>query len=349
MIEDDKRRQLLREIIAAFEGNGSPVSLHTPQKAKRQGDSFVGSILGRDGRRHPVTLYPVPGVLGIAAVERLATTARDAGGVPIILARAIGREVQSALVEHQLGYLDLAGNCHLELNAGNVVVHVEGRRRVPRPAGSGSLRAGGYRALFVLLADPLLLTHTVRDIGSVAKVSRHAVQSLLARLRDEGVLVRAGRSEHVFTPGGRETCIDRFAAAWVDVLRGELLVGRFRLREKAPRETVAKLEKALRAAGAAFGFGGAVGSSRWIRYLVGNEVTVHIDGWSPDLGRRLGAVPDAQGPLLVFRTMTALDLESSLTETAHPLLVYAELARSPDPRARETARLLLDRIAKGTP
>lgn len=327
-----------------FEGAGSPVTLHVANKPPQRDGSFVGTIRGRDRRRHAVALHPVAGVLGVAAAARLAEAVRNRGRATVVLARAIGSTVQAALVERGVGYLDLAGNCHLELDAGRVLVHVDGRRRAPRPAGAGSLRAAGYRVLFVLLADPTWLERPVRDIGRVANASRHAVQSLLARLRDEGVLVRTGRSEHGFAPGGRETCIDRFAAAWADVLRGDLLVGRFRSRAKEPREAAAALETGLRDAGVAFGFGGAIGSSRWIRYLVGEEVTVHVSGWTPELVRRLGLVPDAQGPLHLFRTMTSLDLESGIAEAVHPLLVYAELARSPDPRAREGAGMLLDRV-----
>ncbi|MCA8975963.1 MAG: hypothetical protein KDC98_14670 [Planctomycetes bacterium] len=291
-----------------------------------------------------MTLYPVLGVLGLAAVERIATAARSGLLPAVVLASVIGAKLRAALVARGLGFLDLAGNCHLELDGGNVTVQVEGRHAV-RPSGVGSLRAAGYRVMFTLLAAPRLLERTVRDIGGAANVSRHAVQSLMARLRDEGVLIRAGRSKHLFAPGGREKCIDRFDAGWADVLRGNLLAGRFRMREQEPGAVAQRIAQCLGAAKVQFGFGGARGSSRWLRYLDSGETTIHVAAWGAELARALGAVPDRQGPLHVFRTMTTLDLESGEAETAHPLLIHAELARSPDPRARETAGLLLDRIA----
>jgi hypothetical protein len=52
--------------------------------------------------------------------------------------------------------------------------------------------------------------------------------------------------------------------------------------------------------------------------------------------------------LYVFRTMTARDLAADRADTAHPLLVYAELARSPEPRAREAAGLLLEQLVPGS-
>lgn len=305
----------------------------------------LGEVGRRDGRRHPVILVPLLGALGIAAVERIAVAMAGTQEPVVVLAATLGARVRAALLERGLGYLDLAGNCHLELDGGNFTLHVEGRRPAARIVGAGGLRAAGYRVLFSLLADPRLLERTVRDIGAVANASRHAVQSLLARLRDEGVVSRVGRSKHDFLPGGREKAIDRFSVGWADVLRGGLSIGRFRMREQDSQAATDTLVKGLAAANVRFGFGGAQGASRWLRYLQSDELTIHVTSWDHEVARRLGAVPDRGGSLHVFSTMTQLDLESGAPDTAHPLLVHAELARSPEPRARDAARLLLDRIA----
>lgn len=345
MSEDDKRLNMIREIAASLQATGAHAIPEATSPQLRADGGYAGEIRGRDGRRHPVILHPVRGALGLAAVDRIASKLRGTDAPVVVLATIIGKELGAALTGQGLGYLDLAGNCHLDLDGGNLTVHVEGRRSAVRPAGANSVRAAGYRVLFSLLADPLLLELPVRHIGAAARASRHAVHSLIARLRDEGVLMRAGRSKHVYAPGGREKCIDRFCAGWADVLRGSLLAGRFRMREQNPAAIAQRIEQGLHAAKVRFGFGGAHGSSHWLRYLQGGEPVIHVDGWTPELARDLDALPDRQGPMHVFRTMTTLDLASGAADIAHPLLIHAELARSPDPRAREASRLLLDQIA----
>ncbi|MEZ6036574.1 MAG: type IV toxin-antitoxin system AbiEi family antitoxin [Planctomycetota bacterium] len=337
---------LLRSVAVTFDGK--EVGVEFDGEVGASGTvGMPGRIRGRDGRIQEVMLHPVRGAVGLAVVDRLALAAKQTDLPVVLVAAVVGRELQAALVARRLGYLDMAGNCHLELHGGNVTVHIEGRRRPARPAGIGSLRAAGYQALFALLVDESMLERTVREIAAAAGVSRHAVHSLVERLRDEGVLLRAGRSRHVFAAGGREKCIDRFTTGWADVLRGNLLVGRFQVRERDPQQVVALLEQVLHAAQVPFGFGGAHGSARWLRHLQSEETVVHVARWDPELVRQLGAVPDRRGPLQVFRTMGALDLASGHADTAHPLLVHAELARSADPRARETAALLLDRLLPG--
>lgn len=347
MIKNDKVLILLQDAAATFDGTEVSVVLIDRTESPDLTGAYRGEIGRRGGRRHPVLLYPARGALGIAVVNRISAAARGVGAPVVIVAAAVGRLLRTALIARGLGYLDLAGNCHLELDGGNVTVHVEGLRRAVRPAGAGSLRAAGYQVLFALLADERLLERTVRNIADAANTSRHAAHSLIERLRDEGVLQRAGRSRHVFGPGGREKCIDRFTTGWSDALRGRLLAGRFQLRERQPDTMVAAVERAFHAARVPFGFGGAHGSSHWLRHLQSDETVVHTTAFGPDLVRDLGAVPDRQGPLFVFRTMTTLDLASDAVDTAHPLLIHAELARSADPRARETAALLLDRILQG--
>ena len=326
-----------------FEGS-SVASVDIEENPSNTG-SHRGFLVTRRGKRLRATFVPVRGILGIARITRLLKQANPTKGTPVVvLAERLGPELRQAILGHGLGYIDAAGNCHIELDGGRVVVHIEGKRRIP--PGSSTLRDAGYRVLFALLAQPELLEHSVREVEALANASRHAVSQLLARLRDEGILMRAGRSKHVFAPEGKEACIDRFAAGWADVLRNRLLVGRFRLRERDPDDAERVVLRVFAAARIPFGFGGTAGAARLTRYLRGEETTIHTADWSADLGKQLGAVPDRQGPLIVYRTMGKLDLHSEVPTTAHPLLVHAELARSPEPRAREAAAIVLERLLR---
>lgn len=341
---DDKRTTLLHDAAAALSEVAVSVVLRRRTLASASAPTLPAELHRRGSWRHQVLFYPVLGALGHAVVERIASTSNPAEVPVIVAAAAIGPELRRSLLAQGFGYLDLAGNCHFELDGGKVTVHIEGRRRSERTGPGGTLRAAGYQALFTLLANPQLLERTVRDIGAIANTSRHAVQSLLARLRDEGLLYRAGRSRHIFAPGGQEHCIDRFSGGWADALRDRLMVGRFRMREQSPDVAIATIENVFRGARIPFGFGGAHGATRWQRYLQSEDIVVHVEEFDQALVRELGAAPDRSGPLTIFRTMTQLDLASGFEETAHPLLVHAELARSPNPRARETAALLLNAI-----
>lgn len=262
-----------------------------------------------------------------------------------------GPEVRAELRRQGVGYLDAAGNCFLSLDGGRLTAHLEGRGtgRAARRDGHGDdrgggdssasrVRAAGYRVLFALLARPELAARTVRDVAAASGASRSAVSSMLARLRDEGTLVQSGRSGHVWQPDRRRQLLARFATAWSDVLAPHLRIGRFRLREpdldRAERQVAAVL------ATQDWGLGGGAAAMRLAPYHRGADLVVHTRRWSSAWLRQLEAAPDPDGPLLVYRVMGQFDLDASPPHTAHPLLVFAELARQRDPRARDAAEHL---------
>jgi len=332
-------------IASSVVSEGSVVTAVTIDDERADAGEVRGHIETKGGKRHAVRFVPVRGSLGIAGVARIKAEADPGSRAPVIvLVERVGPEVRRALLANGLGYIDAAGNCHLELDRGRIIVQIGGRRADQSSPTSAALHDAGYRVLFAVLAEPDLLDRPVREIEKLANASRHSVSVLLARLRDEGVVVRAGRSRHVFTPGGKETCIDRFTTGWADVLRGRLLVGRYRTRERDPEAVEDTVLRAFEARQVPFGFGGSAGAARVTRYLRSQETTIHTPGWSSTVQEQLGAAPDREGPLVVFRTMGSLDLDTRVPCLAHPLLIRAELARSPEPRSREAAALVLEKV-----
>lgn len=314
----------------------------------RKGGLARCSIVDRTGRRHRFQALELRGALGVASLTRIERLAGiDPTPPVVVVAETIGPKVAAELLKRGIGYVDAAGNCHVEFAGGQVVMHVEGRRRTaPRPR-TGSLRAPGYRVLFALLAAPDLSRLTVRELESDAGSSRHAAAQLLAKLRDAGALLRLGRSGYAWAPGKRAAYVDRFVAGWADVLRDRQRLGRFRLREQEPEAIAKAVEKALKGS-TGWGFGGGAAAMRMTGYFRGDETAVHVRQWHASLAAKLGAVPDRNGPLIVLQTMGELDLVSPVAGTAHPLLVHAELARSLDPRALDAAREVYEAFLQET-
>ncbi len=265
----------------------------------------------------------------------------------ILVARFFDRHAGELLRLSRVNHVDAAGNLYLELDGGRFLAHVEGRlpRRQERQRSVG-LRAAGQRVLFAILASPDLLGTTVRELGRQSGASRQAVSELLARLRTEGALVRDGRSQHHFVPGRREALRERFATGWLDSLRPTLLVATYRLRETDTARSDATIERLLNTAGVAWGFGGTAGAMRLAPHYRGRDTVLHVEAWTDDFTRRLGLVPDRNGPVQIYRSMGKLDLLPKNKHCAHPLLVYAELVASPDDRAREAAGVLADALLR---
>ncbi len=119
-----------------------------------------------------------------AAVTRLAEIRRALpGAYPVAAAVYIGPESAKILKSHNLGYVDLSGNCYLALE--NVLIEMEGKRNVrPSTRPLRSLFAPrATRVVRVLLVDPAR-GWRLEELAHAALVSLGHAHNVVKRLED---------------------------------------------------------------------------------------------------------------------------------------------------------------------
>jgi len=135
-----------------------------------------------------------------AAVTRLAEIRRDlAGAYPVAAAVYIGPQSARILKGHNLGYVDLSGNCYLALE--NVLVEKEGKRNLR--ASTRPLRSlfapRATRVVRVLLVEPARAWR-LEELARAAEVSLGHAHNVVKRLeelawveRDADAKIRLGK------------------------------------------------------------------------------------------------------------------------------------------------------------
>jgi len=279
--------------------------------------------------------------LGLPMIAQLAALRRQAPARRrILLAHHISTEMGKRLREIGVDYLDLAGNCHLEPRAG-IYVHVEGQRLVDAHVGDAraNLRGGGLHALFALAARPELAAAPVRQIAELAGAGKSTTAAVLKRLEDEGLLGSAGGQRRVLRAGQLR---DRWVQAYAQTLRPRWIRGRFRPATDDNDDLERRVEAELDAT--TWAWGGTAAEMRMVKYYRGSETIVHVAKAAPDLPRRIRALPDRAGRLVVMVTPLPLAFEGTAAHVAHPLLVYAELLATADDRSHRAAEELRQRF-----
>jgi len=194
--------------------------------------------------------------------------------------------------------------------------------------------------LFALLADPSLARAPVRTLADRAGVGKSAAAEALLRLEAEGLFVRAGGRR--FLP--RPETVDRWLAGYLEVLRPRWLIGRYRTADDSPAHLEAAVAEVLGERSGTWGWGGGAAAARLTGHYRGRETVVLVAAPPPDLPRQLRALPARDGQLVLMRGTPPLALAGVVPETAHPLLIYAELLATGDERAREAAREIRSRF-----
>jgi len=228
-------------------------------------------------------------------------------------------------------FVDEAGNCFLQLGD-NFVAHIEGRRRAPHTVKGRGLGTPGYRAMFALLAEPLLRNATVRELAAVAGIGKTAAADLLRRLEADGILARDTTGRRLARP---DALMDRWLAGYADRLRPQLLIGRFAIPGLDPGGAEARIAGALKDVRWALGAGAA--AFRLTGHYRGEQTVIHLAVPLHDLEQRLRALRANDGPITALAVPCPAAFDRTAPGLVHPLLIYTELLMMADERAREAA------------
>jgi hypothetical protein len=263
----------------------------------------------------------------------------------LVAAPVIGTGVADFLVANDINFVDLRGNCYINLD-GRYIARMQGLRaeRAPTP---GAPRLPSYFVLFTVIADPALLSATVRTLADRAGVSRQPAVWMRDEMVKLGYVVR-GPKGYVWATQGVKRALDLWLAGYVTLVRPKLLIGAFRPQDANPSALEAKIGPVLQKIGG-WRWGGAAAAHRLTGYFRGDKTVVHLEHarTRAELSKKLRAIPDSGGPLVLLRSPGPTGMVGATKDTAHPLLVYSELLADGSERARDAAQELADRFSIG--
>ncbi len=261
---------------------------------------------------------------------------RRAGEHPglLVMAPVVGRELAELFADHGINFVDLAGNCFVQIGE-QYIARIQGQRAERRPPTEKVLRAPAYRVLFALLADPELVSASSRALAEAAGgVSPQTAVDLRKRLLARGVLLRT-RGALRWTPGRRSDALDMLVAGFSALMPG-LMIGRYRAKQRTPEAVEAELTPRLPSV-AEWRWGGGAAAIRLTGLYRGDRTIVYLREPDPERVRALPLVPDTEGEVALLRGPGPLAFKGPEPDVAHPLLVYLDLLTEGHERAREAA------------
>jgi hypothetical protein len=296
--------------------------------------------LNLNGTVQAYTLVAKGRIRSRAEVEALAR-AQSAGSVPTLLATAhLTQALADECIQRDLQFIDLAGN--LFMHAPGQHFLITGRpvdrelKRATARAGKPvfSASASALKMIFVLLCAPGLLNRPYRDIAAAAGVALGTVGGVLDDLRERGLLAGANRRRLLDPAALREEWAINYALRLLPKLR----VQRF------SAEDPSWWKRARFPADQAW-WSGEVAAVQLTAQLRPVAQTLYV---SPDarhdvtlmLVKRHRLRADPTGSVELIDAFWNLEETATDRPTAPPLLVYADLQRTREPRNLEAAALI---------
>jgi hypothetical protein len=264
----------------------------------------------------------------------------------VLVADYINPKMAEKLRREGVQFIDTVGNAYL--NQPPVYVFVAGK---PRPMGATTVKEGpnrafdrtGLKVVFAFLCDPALINAPYRDIADMADVALGTVGWVLNGLKATGLVLDKGkRGERRITNYRR--MLDRWVEAYPEKLRPKLLVGNFQAEYPYWWKEIDIRE---------FGgyWGGETAAAIYTNYLKPAVATAYLpEGNAGKLlaKARLRKAPDGAKAepdnVRLYKTFwpEPLGLEDggAMRGLVPPVLAYADLLATGDPRNREVAGMI---------
>ena len=261
---------------------------------------------------------------------------------PLLVAPRITAEAAEKCRELDVQFIDSVGNAYLR--GPGLYVLVKGQRPVegedPLLIGQEGKRAGTathLRVIFVLLCKPELLNAPYREIAQVAGVALGTIGWVFNDLTARGIATGGPRNRVMLE---RRKLINEWITTYPIKLRPKLNPRRF----KAPKPD---WWKTLDITQCGAQWGTEVAAEKLTGYLRPATVTIylHKEKGRQNLTKLVAENrlrPDPAGDIEILDAFWDVNGEQPVAQTVPPLLAYADLIATLDPRNLEAAKLIHD-------
>lgn len=302
-----------------------------------------------NGQRYPY-LAEIKRVDRFAILGDIKRQCAQYGDQLLLVAPRVTTEAAEKCRELDLQFIDTLGNAYLR--GPGLHVLVKGQRpiagedlQLAEPEGKRAGTATNLRVFFALLCKPQLLNAPYRDINQAAGVALGTVGWVFFDLNGRGYITGGkGKGDRVLLE--RQRLMQEWVTNYPIKLRPKLNPRRFR----APKTDWWKDLDITKYDGQ---WGAEVAAEKMTGYLRPHALTMylHKDQGQKNLTRLVAKHKlrgDPYGDIEILDAFWDFEDEKPMPETVPPLLAYADLIATLDPRNLEAAKLIHDQYLATT-
>lgn len=267
---------------------------------------------------------------------------KKATGKPFLLvAQKLYGATKAALREKKINYLDMAGNIYYK--HGLYLIQVDGNKTGDerKVATNRAFTKTGLKTVFYFLLDEHALNKPYRETALMTGVALGNIGKIVEGLKEAGFILQM--TDRTCMLKNKKGLLDRWIAGYRETLKPNLHIGNFKL---PPDTTTATLQDRI-GRDAKNALGGEPAAEIMTGHLRPEIYTFYTELTKPELIKGARLIPDPNGKLQVFKKFWKTDYPVTMDAyIAHPLLIYADLVITDDPRCIETAQIIYDQYLK---
>ncbi|GAA0534285.1 type IV toxin-antitoxin system AbiEi family antitoxin [Chitinophaga japonensis] len=257
----------------------------------------------------------------------------------MVVAEHIYPAQKKILKENGIGYLDGAGNIFLEQADG--ILWLEGNKPVKehRPVTNRAFTKAGLTLVFHFLLYEETLNLPYRSLALAANVSLGNIKNIIEGLKEAGFILQVGKGKKVLQ--NKRALLHRWITAYQETLKPTLHLGNFNFWEQ---ERSRHWESLIKESGLMV-WGGEAAAKLLINHLEPEFLTLYIESDNRTPKGDWMLIPNKNGRLKLYKKFWT-DTNWDFKKLTPPLLIYADLMITGDPRCIEAAMIIYDKFLK---
>lgn len=255
-------------------------------------------------------------------------------GKMVVLAETIAPKIRQALKQHNINYMDAAGNAYIIHK--NIYIYLEGQKPIPVDTANKAKAFGktGLKVIYQFLEHPDLINTTIRDIADHADVSLDTAHKTINVLKEAGYLIKVD-SKTLLWDNFKEL-LQKWMEEFETRLKPGLHIGNF----KFLKEDDFYNWKNIQFKNGNTIWGGEPAGELLTGFLKPQTLTLYTNEFKSDLMKNYKIIPDEKGYIQVYQKFWKQIEENK--KTAPPVLVYADLVNTGNNRNIETAQKIYE-------
>ncbi len=267
----------------------------------------------------------------------------------LLVADYVNPNMATRLRELDVPFIDTVGNVYI--NEKPLYIYIKGLKKKDtqyHTDGVGQtytrmFQPTGLKILYALLRDPELLNAPYREIADITDVALGTVGRVFNDLKKGGYLVEYNKKNRRLKH--KKYLLEKWVEAYPEKLRPKLLIGTFAAEKYDWWQNVGTNIVNYGAK-----WGGEVGAAKLTGHLKPEKVTVYMPkegGKQLLIDNRLRKDPN--GNIQIYKTFQEQENNNLLefNDIVDPIIIYADLLATGDPRNIETARIIYDQYLTG--
>jgi len=257
----------------------------------------------------------------------------------MVVADRIFPTLKEILRENKIGYLDGAGNIYV--NTPEQLIWLDGNKHTEavKPLTNRAFTKTGLRTVFYLLLHQDRINWPYRDLATATNVGLGNINNIITGLKEAGFILPVNKKEVILQ--NKKALLDRWIAGYRETLKPALHLGNFRFwndknfteRENLPIKTGETI------------WGGEPAAEWLTNYLNPEILTIYTEEKRAALVPKWKIMPAENGNIRFYEKFWH-DGEMDDQIVVPPLLVYADLMITDDPRCVETAEMIYEKYLK---